>query len=68
MLSAVQLDSLQYHQSHGDFEHWIQSTLGDIDLTRRVHKLDHRQLEGEALRQSLLELVIQRYVELENLM
>jgi hydroxymethylpyrimidine pyrophosphatase-like HAD family hydrolase/CheY-like chemotaxis protein len=68
ILSAVQLDSLQYHQSHGDFEHWIQDTLGDSDLAHHVHKLDHRQLEGEGLRQSLLELVIQRYVELENLM
>jgi hydroxymethylpyrimidine pyrophosphatase-like HAD family hydrolase/ActR/RegA family two-component response regulator len=68
MLSAVQLGSLQYHQARGDFERWIRVVLGDSDLAHQVHKLDGRQWEGELLRQDMLELVIHRYAELENLM
>jgi hypothetical protein len=67
-LGTIQLGSLQYHQARGDFEHWIQGVLGDAELAHLVYKLDGGQIEGETLRQSLLELVIHRYNELENLM
>jgi len=68
LLGAVQLDSLEYHQKRGDFEQWIQNVLGDTELAHKVHKLNGRQLEGSLLRESLCELVINRYDELENLM
>jgi len=68
ILGSVQLGSLQFHQTRGDFEHWIHDVLGDGELARQVHKLGGRQLEGENLREALLELVIHRYSELENLM
>ena len=68
LLSVVQSDSLQYHQLRGDFEHWILNVLGDSELARQVHKLDGRQLKGDVLCQALLELVVHRYAELENLM
>ena len=68
MLKTIPLGSLHYHQSNGDFELWIKDVLGDSELARQVNKLDTGTIEGEALRQSLLELVIQRYNELDNLM
>jgi hypothetical protein len=68
MIGAIPLDSLEYHQHRGDFEHWMFDVLGDSELARQVRKLDGRNLEGEPLRRALLELVIHRYDELENLM
>jgi hydroxymethylpyrimidine pyrophosphatase-like HAD family hydrolase/CheY-like chemotaxis protein len=68
ILSSVPYDSLMYHQQRGDFESWLLDVLGDGELARQVHKLDHRELGGEALRQTLLEMVINRYDELEDVM
>jgi hydroxymethylpyrimidine pyrophosphatase-like HAD family hydrolase/CheY-like chemotaxis protein len=68
MLGGVPLDSLVYHQHRGDFECWLLDVLGDGELARQVHKLDGRAIGGEALRQALLEVVINRYDELEDLM
>ncbi len=68
MLSSIPLDSVLYHQRRSDFESWLSDVLGDGELARQVHKLDHRELNGEALRQALLEVVINRYDELEDIM
>jgi hydroxymethylpyrimidine pyrophosphatase-like HAD family hydrolase/CheY-like chemotaxis protein len=68
MLTGVSLDSLMHHQRGGDFECWLIDVLGDGELARQVHKLDSRKIGGESLRQALLELVINRYDELEDMM
>jgi hydroxymethylpyrimidine pyrophosphatase-like HAD family hydrolase/CheY-like chemotaxis protein len=68
ILGSVPLNSLMYHQHRGDFEVWLKDVLGDNELARQVHKLDHRELGGEPLRQALLEVVINRYDELEDIM
>jgi len=68
MLSGISLDSLIYHQLRGDFECWLLDVLGDGELACQVHKLDSRATKGESLRQALLELVINRYNELEEMM
>lgn len=66
-LRQVPLELLHYHMEKGDFERWLEQVLHDEELARRVHKIAHRQLEGEALRQALLEVVIDRYEELDSL-
>lgn len=58
---------LHYHLARGDFAAWIQGALHDEELARRVGKLAGRQLSGDALRQALLETVVERYEELEML-
>jgi hydroxymethylpyrimidine pyrophosphatase-like HAD family hydrolase/CheY-like chemotaxis protein len=68
ILNELPLGSLKYHQHRGDFESWLLDVLGDSELARQVHKLDSRELDGEALRQALLELVVNRYDELEDIM
>jgi hypothetical protein len=68
IISSAPLASLAYHQRRGDFEAWLKDVLGDGELARQVHKLDHRELNGESLRQALLEAVINRYDELEDIM
>lgn len=65
-LGEVPLDSLAHHLWRGDFENWLRGVLHDEELARRVRKVADRQLEGEALRQALLEVVIARYDELET--
>lgn len=68
LLSGLPLDSLTYHHHRGDFESWLLDVLGDSEMARQVHKLDGRELDGEPLRQALLEVVVNRYDELEDLM
>ena len=68
ILSGLPLDSLMYHQLRGDFESWLLDVLGDSELAHQVHKLDSRELGGEPLRQAFLEMVINRYDELKDLM
>lgn len=67
MLGTIPLDSLKYHQQRGDFERWIQKTLGDNELAAQVHKLSAGNGNAEILRQALRELVTYRYDELDVL-
>jgi len=66
-LGELPVDSLEYHLKRGDFEHWVQGVLRDTELARRIHKICDRGLHGQFLRQALLETVIVRYEELDNL-
>ena len=66
-LSEVPVGSLQHHLRRGDFERWFRDMLHDDELARRVHKIGSRDLKREVLRQALLEVVIDRYEELDNL-
>lgn len=63
----IPVSSLQYHMKRGDFEQWLHNVLHDEELARRIHKAADHHLEGEALRRALLEIVIERYEELELL-
>ncbi|MCX6081601.1 MAG: HAD hydrolase family protein [Chloroflexi bacterium] len=67
ILATVQLNSLQYHYLRRDFEFWIRNVLGDGELANQINKLEEN-LNGEDLRNTLHELVVRRYDELENLM
>ncbi len=53
--------------TRGDFENWLQDVLYDKELTRLVKKVNSRNLRGEKLRHALLEVVINRYEELDKL-
>jgi hypothetical protein len=55
-----------YHLERGDFAGWLREVLHDDELARRLGKLTNRGLSGEHLRQALLEIVIDRYEELES--
>ncbi|HNT24417.1 MAG TPA: DUF5752 family protein [Anaerolineales bacterium] len=57
---------IAYHLERGDFAHWLQEVLHDEELARRITKVAGRGLSGEPLRQALLEVVIDRYEELES--
>jgi len=66
-LGEIPLSSIQYHLGRNDFENWLVDVLHDQELARRIRKVAGRQLVDESLRQALLEVVIDRYEELDTL-
>ncbi len=68
MLKILPPGTLEYHLKRGDFQKWLADVLRDEELARRVQKLDARGLHGDALQQMLVEVVHNRYEELEYLL
>ncbi len=66
-IHEVPLESLQHHLKRGDFQSWVENVLHDEELSRRIHKISQQVFTGEALRQTLLEVIVDRYEELESL-
>ncbi len=66
-IGDVPASSLRYHMERGDFVAWCSGALHDEELARRVSMIAGRQLSGDALRQALLETMVERYEELEML-
>jgi hydroxymethylpyrimidine pyrophosphatase-like HAD family hydrolase len=66
-LATLPLESLQYHLQRGDFARWIAEVLSDRELARRINRLAHRSITGDALREALSATVRQRYDELDSL-
>lgn len=66
-LPALPMGSLQFHTSRGDFEAWVRGVLRDDELAGQLRKVAHAGLGGEALRARLVEVVQERYAELERL-
>ena len=63
-LRNLPIESLAYHQARGDFAAWVDDVLGDRVLADHLRKLGQRSLEGEGLRQALLQRVTEHYEEL----
>lgn len=66
-LPELPVESLTYHHTRGDFAAWADSSLGDRMLADHLRKLAQRSLEGEALREALLQRVATYYEELRTL-
>ncbi len=66
-LSQLPVSSLRYHLDRGDFARWFVAVLHDEELAHRVTKVARRELLDEELRETLLEIVNERYEELEAL-
>jgi hypothetical protein len=65
-LSEVPVETIRYHLQRGDFERWLKDVLHDDELARRIRKVRSRTLQKDSLRQALLEVVIDRYDELDR--
>ena len=63
-LRHLPIESLAYHHARGDFVAWVSRALGDGILADHLHKLAKRLLEGEALREALVQRVATHYEEL----
>jgi hypothetical protein len=67
ILPNLPIKSLSYHQARNDFAKWAEDALGDEGLAGHLRKLAHRQLQGEALREALLQRVANHHQELQSL-
>jgi hypothetical protein len=62
----VNLDSIKFHGSRGDFEAWF-AGLGDVELAKKVALLKAKKMDGEELRSRLHDMVENRCTVLSNL-
>ena len=65
-LAKVDIKSLEFHTSRGDFEAWFKS-LGDPELANKVAEIREKKVAGEQLRKMLHDTVEQRCTELMKL-
>lgn len=61
----VNLDSIKFHESRGDFEAWF-AGLGDMELARKAALLKAKKVNGEELRSKLRDIVENRCAVLAN--
>jgi hypothetical protein len=66
MLEAVDIQSVDFHFSQGDFRRWIQFILGDVDLSVRINRIP-QDTRGEKLRNALIKTVNERIIELKKI-
>ena len=63
-IQTIDLKSIEFHIARKDFECWI-SSLGDMELSKKLGLLRVENLSGEKLRKELYETVKFRYDELK---
>ena len=62
-IRIVDIRSINYHFKRREFEKWVRENLGDIELSRRISKLD-KELHGEKLRREITAVIKTRLDEL----
>lgn len=67
LLGEISNASLEYHLRRGDFQSWLRDVLHDEELASQVDRLTSLELESDSLRQAILEVVHDRYEELDAL-
>ena len=65
MLRVVDVQSIDFHFSRGDFRRWIQLIIGDVELSIRINRIP-QDTRGEKLRSDLIEAVNERLSELKK--
>jgi predicted transcriptional regulator len=61
----VNVDSIEFHKSRGDFEAWFIG-LGDVELAKKTALLKAKNIDGEALRKRLHDIVENRCAALTS--
>jgi len=64
-IEIVDVDSILFHYPRGDFQKWIEDTLGDTELANRLCFVK-TNLSGEQLRKELLKIIKKRLIELKG--
>lgn len=62
-IKTLDIEPIQFHLSRGDLENWI-SSLGDIELARRLRMIRDKRLGGQALRERIYKTIRSRCDEL----
>jgi len=64
-LDKVPLESVEFHFQRGDFEGWVGTTLGDVELADKLRQID-RLTHGEELRITIKEAIRKRLEDLSQ--
>lgn len=64
-IQVVPEQSVSFHMQRGDFQKWIEDTLGDTELAKRISLIE-LTLPTEDLRKDLLAIVRTRVAELRR--
>ncbi|MEM3383422.1 MAG: DUF5752 family protein [Nitrososphaerales archaeon] len=56
------IDSIEYYIRQGELKEWIECSLQDYDLAKKLEELEH--LSGEELKKNLCNIMVNRYEEL----
>ncbi len=59
-------ESLEFHLRGGDFELWLEHTVGDAKLAKRIGELKKYPIQPEGLREKLLKRVDKRIAEIRK--
>ena len=65
ILQVVAADSVNFHFQRGDFQKWIEDTVGDKELARRIGSIK-MPYSAEELRKELLAIVQTRLTQLKR--
>ncbi len=65
-LETIDADSILFHYPRGDFQKWIEDTLGDRELANRMCFIK-ANISGEDLREQLIQLVRKRMNEFKEI-
>jgi hypothetical protein len=65
-LQTIDVKSVVYHYYRGDFQRWIESTLGDRDFANKLCFIS-TEISPEDLRGELLKLLDKRITDLKSL-
>jgi len=68
ILKIVDANSVRFHMSRGDFERWLDQVVGDKELAIRIARIPKDEVDGEVLRERVLQAVGERIDELKGLM
>jgi len=66
ILKTIDVKSIKFHMSRGDFEQWLLQVIGDEELAREISKLSGIK-DGRLLRMRLLRRIEKRIRELERM-
>ncbi len=65
-LATADVNSIRFHYPRGDFQKWIEDTLGDKELANKMCFIK-TNLSGEDLRKQLIKLVQKRINDLKGI-
>ncbi len=65
-VKTVDVKSLEFHIPRGDIERWVRDVLGDEELAEEIERIGRLRLEGELLRNRILNTLDFRIKELSS--
>ena len=65
-VKTVDVKSLEFHIPRGDIERWVKDVLGDEELAEEIERIRQLKLEGELLRNRILNAIDFRIKELTS--